>query len=247
MQNKNILMTKNKHENSNKIYVLLLIFMGLISSVNISAQEYEYEIGGMTGISTYMGDANKNNPFMSPNFAMGAVLRYNRNFRWAYKANFVVGGVSGDTRKSGNVFPNGQNTSFSRTFYEVGGQVEYNFFHYSDKYQYLGTRRFSPYIFTGLGMTIGSGEETFMGMNLPLGIGLKYKWKDRLNLGFEFSFRKLFGDSFDVTKKNGGLSLDDPYKIESSFFKNKDWYLLTMFSVTWDFGVRSKSCVDSLY
>ncbi|PXV62817.1 hypothetical protein CLV62_11733 [Dysgonomonas alginatilytica] len=240
-------MRRSLYENRNKIHILLLVFMGLFSSVNGFCQEYEYEIGGMTGISSYMGDANKTNLFQSPNFALGAVFRYNKNFRWAYKANLVVGGVSGDTRKSGNVFPNQQNTSFSRTFYELGGQVEYNFFHYSDKYQYLGTRKFSPYIFTGLGFTVGSGDETFFGMNLPLGIGLKYKWKDRLNLGFEFSFRKLFGDSFDVTSKKGDLSLDDPYNIKSSFFKNKDWYLLTMFSVTWDFGLRSKSCVDSLY
>lgn len=240
-------MRRRKHEDRSKIYILLLIFMGLISSANSFSQEYQYEIGGMTGISSYMGDANKTRPFQNPNFALGAVLRYNKNFRWAYKGNILIGGVSGDTRKSGNVFPNQQNTSFKRTFYEVGGQIEYNFFHYSDKYQYLGTRRFSPYIFTGLGLTVGSGDETFFGVNLPLGMGLKYKWKDRLNLGFEFSFRKLFGDSFDVTSKDGGLSLDDPYNIKSSFFKNKDWYILTMFSVTWDFGVRSKSCVDSLY
>lgn len=240
-------MIEGKLENRNKIYILLLIFIGLSSSVDMSAQEYEYEIGGMTGISTYMGDANKNNIFQNPNFALGAVLRYNRNFRWAYKGNFLIGGVSGDTRKSGNVFPSEQNTSFSRTFYELGGQIEYNFFHYSDKYQYLGTKLFSPYIFTGLGVTFGSGEETYLGLNVPLGIGLKYKVRERLNVGFEFSFRKLFGDSFDVTKKTNGLSLEDPYKIESSFLKNKDWYLLTMFSVTWDFGVRSKSCVDSLY
>lgn len=210
------------------------------------SQEYEYEIGGVLGTSFYMGDANKSKLFQDSHIASGIVFRYNKDFRWAYKANFIVGGVSGDTRKSGNVFPDGQQTSFSRTFYEVGAQVEFNFFHYSDRYQYLGTKRFSPYLFTGLGVTYGTGEESFFGMNLPLGVGLKYKWKERLNLGFEFSFRKLFGDSFDVTNKDG-FNLEDPYGIESSFLKNKDWYVLTMFSVTWDFGLRKKSCVNSLY
>lgn len=221
--------------------------MGLFSSANSFSQEYEYEIGGMTGISSYMGDANKTKIFQNPHFALGAVFRYNKNFRWAYKTSLLVGGVSGDTRKSGNVFPNAQNTSFQRTFCELGGQVEFNFFHYSDKYAYLGTKRFSPYIFTGLGFTLGSGDDMFLGMNLPLGIGLKYKWKDRINLGFECSFRKLLGDSFDTTSANTDLSLDNPYNIQSSFIKNKDWYLLTAFSITWDFGLRSKSCVDSLY
>jgi len=224
------------------------MIFGIILNVNIFyGQEYEYEIGVMAGTSFYMGDANKSKLFQSPHIAGGAIFRYNRNFRWAYKANLLVGGVSGDTRKSGNVFPNAQEASFSRTFVEVGGQVEFNFFHYSDKYGYLGTKRFSPYIFTGLGMTYGTGNKSFFGMNLPLGIGLKYKLKERLNLGFECSFRKLFGDSFDVAKSSDGFDLEDPYRIESSFFKNKDWYILTMFSVTWDFGQRKKSCINSLY
>lgn len=230
-----------------EVYISLLIFMSFIYTQNVSAQEYEYEIGGMAGMSSYMGDANKSNIYQNPNFSAGVVLRYNKNFRWAYKANLLIGGVSGDTRKSGNTFPNGYNASFSRTFCEVGGQVEFNFFHYSDKYQYLGTKKFTPYIFTGLGVTYGSGKESFLGLNLPLGIGLKYKIKDRLNLGFEFSFRKLFSDTFDVTKSNPDFDLEDPYNIESSFLKNKDWYVLTMFSVTWDFGMRKKSCVNSLY
>lgn len=212
-----------------------------------SSQEYEYEIGGMVGTSFYMGDANKSSLFKNSHVSAGAVLRYNKNFRWAYKANLILGGVSGDTRKSGNAFPNGAHASFSRTFCEVGGQVEFNFFNYSDKYGYLGTKKFSPYIFTGLGVTYASGNDSFFGLNLPLGIGLKYKLKDRLNLGFEFSFRKLFSDSFDVTNSGSGLDLDDPYNIKSGFFKNKDWYVLTMFSLTWDFGVRKNSCVNSLY
>lgn len=223
------------------------MFVLVLFSQKNYAQEYKYEIGGSLGTSFYMGDANKSKLFQNSNLATGFVLRYNENFRWAYKGSLTVGGVSGDTRKSGNVFPNGQQVSFSRTFCELGGQIEYNFFHYSDKYPHLGTRRFSPYLFTGVGFTYGSGEKSFFGLNLPLGMGLKYKLRDRLNLGFEFSFRKLFGDSFDVTSKDDGFSLDNPYGIKSSFFKNKDWYVLTMFSLTWDFGLRSKSCVNSLY
>lgn len=222
---------------------LLALCSSLLCFNTVFAQEYEYEIGGMMGTSVYMGDANKTSLFRDPGFSMGAVLRYNKNFRWAYKANLIVGGVSGDSEKSGNVFPNGGNSSFKRTFIEFGGQVEFNFFAYSDQYAYLGTRKFSPYVFTGLGMTVGTGDETFIGMNLPLGVGLKYKLKDRINLGFEFSFRKLFGDSFDATKKLD-FNLEDPYKIKSSFLKNKDWYALTMVSLTWDFGLRKKSCIN---
>ena len=215
----------------------------MFSSVVLKAQDYKYEIGGMAGTSFYMGDANKTKLFQKPGLSAGAVLRYNKNFRWAFKGDLLIGRVSGDTEKSGNVFPHGQNVAFSRTFYELGGQVEYNFFNYSDKYAFLGTKKFSPYLFTGLGLTLASGDDFFAGVNLPIGAGVKYKLKDRLNVGFEFSFRKLFGDSFDTPHK-GGLSLNNPYGIESSILKNKDWYSLTMFFVTWDFGLRTRPCLN---
>lgn len=238
--------------NDCKPYSILKIIIGVslcclfLLPNSLKAQEYEHEIGGTLGMGFYMGDANKSKLFQSPNVSAGIIYRYNKDLRWAYKANLLFGKLSGDTQKSGNVFPHNQQSSFSRTFVEFGGQVEFNFFNYSDQYAYLGTKKFSPYIFTGLGLTYGSGEETFLGLNLPLGIGLKYKIKERLNLGFEFSFRKLFADNFDVTEKKD-FTLDNPYDIESSFFKNKDWYVLSMFSLTWDFGVRSKPCVNNLY
>jgi len=232
--------------NRKKIIAVLVICTAILPLSHIFGQEYKYEIGGMAGTSFYMGDANKTALFKKPHISGGVVFRYNKDFRWAFKGNFLFGGVSGETESSGNVFPFEQHTSFSRTFYELGGQVEFNFFSYSDKYAFLGTKRFSPYIFTGIGVTAAFGGKSFFGVNLPIGVGIKYKIKNRLNLGFEFSVRKLFDDSFDQTTKDG-FNLNDPYEIKSSFIKNKDWYCLTMFSVTWDFGLRSDPCLNIDY
>lgn len=226
-------------------FTFLFIVCSFSSFSLLNAQDdYKYEIGGMTGTSFYMGDANKTRLYQSPGLAGGIVFRYNKDLRWAVKSNFVFGRVSGDTRKSGNVFPFQQQASFSRMFYELGSQIEFNFFNYSDQFAYLGARRFTPYIFTGIGMTLGSGERTFIDANIPLGIGLKYKLKERLNIGFEFSFRKLFSDAFDVTRNNEDFDLDDPYDIGSSIFKNRDWYSLTMISFTWNFGTRVCPCLN---
>lgn len=221
----------------------LLLSLFLLSSVGLSAQEYKYEIGGMAGTSFYMGDANKGSLYKSPNVAVGAVFRYNKNFRWAYKGNFVVGGVSGNSETSGNVFPNGSGVEFSRTFIELGGQIEFNFLPYSDQYAYLSTSKFSPYIFTGIGLTAATGDNMFFGVNVPLGLGVKYKIKKRLNLGFEFSFRKLFQDDFDVPKKHE-FNLDAPFNIKSSSLKNQDWYSLTLITLTWDFGSKEDPCAN---
>ena len=149
------------------------------------AQEYKYEIGGAAGGAYYMGDANKNAFFKGMNPAVGAVFRYNINFRWALKANLMWGKVSGNTEGGANVFPDGAQTSFSRGFMELGGQAEFNFFPYSDGFAYAGAKRFSPYLLVGIGMTVApGGGSTFASPNIPLGVGVKYKVKHRLNLGW---------------------------------------------------------------
>lgn len=116
------------------------------------------------------------------------------------------------------------------------GRVQ--FFPYSDKFDYAGAKRFSPYVLVGIGLTVApGGGKTFASPNIPLGVGMKYKIKNRLNLGCEFSFRKLFGDGLE-----GKDMLDDPYGVKGSALKNKDWYSFLLLSVTWDFGPRCRTC-----
>ena len=204
------------------------------------AQEYKYEIGGMAGLSMYLGDANQSALLRGFHPAGGLVFRRNFNFRWALKTDLMVGKVAGDTKNTENVFPNQGEASFSRSFFELGGQIEFNFLPYSDKFAYLNTSRIAPYLLTGLGVTAASG---FGSVNLPLGLGVKYKIKNRVNLGLEYTVHKLFSDSFDAPDKKG-FNLDNPYKIQSGLFKNKDWYNTLMFSVTWDFGPNDRKCTN---
>ncbi|MDL2265037.1 DUF6089 family protein [Parabacteroides sp. OttesenSCG-928-G21] len=218
-----------------RIFILLII---TISFPVLNAQDYKYEIGGMAGGAFYMGDANKGVIMKGLNPSLGGVFRYNANFRWALKADLLWAKVSGNTKGLDNVFPFSEDLSFSQNLFELGGQAEFNFLPYSDKYAYMNTSRITPYLLAGLGFTVATGEDkTFAGINIPLGIGVKYKLKERINLGCEFSFRKLFGDGLEGNEK-----LKDPYNIKSSIWKNKDWYSCLLFFITWDFGPRSQPC-----
>ena len=204
--------------------------------------EYKYEIGGMAGGSLYMGDANKTTLFKNLNTGAGVVFRYNANFRIAFKADLAWAKVSGNTVGLDNAFPDNAQASFNRNLFELGGQFEFNFFPYSDQFAYLNTKRFTPYMLIGLGITFDlGGGNTFFSPNIPVGAGIKYKLKNRINVGGEFTFRKLFRDNLDVTDDSNRI-LDNPYGIGGSVFKNKDWYSLLMFSVTYDFGFRNCQC-----
>ncbi|GHS91180.1 hypothetical protein FACS1894174_02590 [Bacteroidia bacterium] len=219
-------------------------FLCLITCATAVAQEYKYEAGGMVGASMYMGDANQSDFFQGLHPSVGAVFRKNLDFRWAVKADLLMGKVSGDTKNTKNVFPENAQASFSRNFYELGGQMEFNFLPYSDKFAYLGTSKITPYVFAGLGLTFAPGDnQSFFGLNLPLGVGVKYKIKNRINLGLEYGVRKLFQDDFDAPDSEG-FNLDNPYKMPANWAKNKDWYSVLMFTVTWDFGPNNKKCAN---
>ena len=224
-----------------KAFALLLIGLTGVTAV---AQEYKYEIGGMAGMSMYMGDANQSALLRGFNPAGGLVLRRNFNFRWALKADLMMGRITGDTKHTENVFPNQAATSFSRSFFELGGQIEFNFLPYSDKFAYLNTSKIAPYLLTGLGITVAPGKsQTFWNLHIPLGAGVKYKIRNRINLGLEYTVHKLLGDAFDAPDK-AGFNLDNPYGIRSGLLKNKDWYNTLMFSITWDFGPNNRKCTN---
>lgn len=228
--------------------MFLFIFLIPLTPV-LYAQEYKYEIGGVAGGAFYMGDLNKSSLFKEMGPSIGAIFRYNPNFRIAIKTDLTWGQISGSTNGLENVFPDHAQGSFSRSLFDLGGQVEFNFLPYSDKFAYLNTRRLSPYIAVGLGTTIApGGKRTFVGVNLPLGLGLKYKVKNRVNLGLEFSFRKLLSDNLDVTDENNSF-LNNPYQMQNSIWKNKDWYSFLHVSLTWDFGPRNRPCnnIKSIY
>jgi hypothetical protein len=222
---------------------IAIVLLFSVSSFAISAQEYLYEIGGMGGGSFYMGDANNNAAFRNMNPAVGALFRYNVNFRSALKVNLAYARVTGSTEGLKNVFPNNEQTAFERNVIDLGVQGEFNFFPYSDKYKYLYTKRISPYIAGGLGFSAapgGDGGNMFFSPHISAGTGVKYKLVPRINIGAELSIRKLFGDGLDTMGDN--KLLDNPYQITSGGFKNKDWYSMLMITVTFDFGLRDCNC-----
>ncbi|MDR0546540.1 MAG: porin family protein [Dysgonamonadaceae bacterium] len=219
--------------------ILILLF---VSYLAVGAQEYRYELGGAAGAAFYLGDANESAYFRGMQPAGGLIFRDNLNFHWAIKANLLAGRISGDTKNEKNVFPNHAQTMFERTFFDLGGQMEFNFLPYSDKYKYLNTSKLSPYILAGLGLTLAPGNDrTFFGINFPLGVGVKYKLRNKLNLGVEYTVRRLFSDSFDAPNSQG-FNLDNPYRVNQSWAKNKDWYNTLLFSITWEFGLRDGRC-----
>lgn len=200
-------------------------------------EEYKFDIGVGLGMSGYLGDANESNMFKHPGFTANGSFRYLVNTRWAFRGLLGISTLSGNTAEWDNVLPGNASYEFSSTVYDFGARAEFNFFNYGIGETYKRLRRITPYISLGLGATMSSsGGSSFFALNIPMGIGVKFKVKPRLNLGMEFTMTKVFGDKAD------SADLTDLYKIKSSFLKNTDWYSGLTISISYEFGRRCVTC-----
>ena len=222
----------------------LLVLALVACAVRAACQETEYkmEIGGMAGGSFYMGDANWSRPFKDMRFAGAVVARQLFNPHMAVKYDFAVAGIAGDTRDFAGKFPGGGQATFSRTLFDIGAQFEYNFLPYGTGGGYRDTRRVTPYITGGVGLTFAPAPADFVGsLNFPLGRGVKWKAARRLNVGAEFTFRFSMTDKLDVTDR-GPFTLNDPYNIKSRGIKNKDTYAFVTIFITYDICPKGTIC-----
>lgn len=220
-----------------KRLLVILFTLVALAAPRLQAQEetYRFDVGAQVGMAGYLGDASSN-IFGHPGFSGGVSWRYLPDARWAVRALLNVMSLSGDTADMDDVLPGQAQYSFKSTAYDLGGRVEFNFFSYGIGESYKKLRRWSPYLTVGLGVTLATcGGENAFGVNIPMGAGIKYKLRERWNLGLEFTMTKVFSDHVD-----GELS--DLYQIKSSFIKNTDWYSNISVSVTYEFGKRCSTC-----
>lgn len=220
-------------------FALTAMLMLALSNVQVRSQELEYamEIGGMAGGSFYLGDANYSGMYKNLCATAGAFARWNINPRMAAKFNISYAGIRGDLKNSDNKYPQlPQGYSFSESAVDVGCQYELHFWGFgTGAASYKGNKRWTPYIQFGIGGTYCA--KTFT-MNIPIGFGIKYKVKDRLNVGLDWSMRLSLSDKLD--------GIEDPYKIKSGFLKNKDSYCMTSIYVAYDFCAKLKKCPSNM-
>ena len=209
--------------------MLLTLLVALVSP----AQQYRYEVGPALGVTGYLGECNNGMLFKHPSFTLGGIFRYNFNSRWAFKGNLNYANLRGHSMYDETWYPDGANYIFSSHLIDVGMTAEFNFLNYGRGPAYKKYKPISPYMVAGVGFVIVPRDGT-NSFTIPIGVGVKYKYNEKVNLAFEFTMRKEFSDRID------GYS--DLFDIPHSFAKNTDWYSFAMFTATFDFGKRCIKC-----
>ena len=232
----------------------LLLLLGIVLAAHAQdgeLLEYQQEIGGGIGLTSYFGDAQGG--FMKHPGMMGTVIwRRNFNARMVVRTHIAMGHISGNTE--GTYLPTdplsetpeggapAATIHFSRNLMDIGAQFELNFLGYGRGAAYKGLHRWTPYATVGAGVTIGmgGGAKAAGALCIPLGAGFRYKLRHRLNIGLEWTFNFTTSDKLDAT--GDGTQLNDPYGIESGMFKNKDCYHKLALTLTYDIAPKYRKC-----
>ena len=216
--------------------VVIAVLLALVASAHAQTDpEYKLELGGGIGLVSYQGDFNgsplKN---LQPMFTL--LAKYKFDPRRALALNVSYGQLKGSSKDAKTYFPLTTTYDFKSNVVDAGLRLEYNFWPYGTGFEYRGAKRLTPYVAIGLGMTIAKTDgKSATGVNLPIGVGVKYKIGDRLNLAAEWAMHITSTDDLD--------GIRDPYGIESSgLFKNTDCYSHLRVSLSYDLWAKCRTC-----
>lgn len=220
---------------------LLLMLMVLLPTARMSAQDdpqYRMEIGAGVGTVSYEGDFNGNVlKNMQPMFS--ALWRYNFDPYKDLRLSATYGKLKGSSKDVDTYYPDyaTEEYSFNRNLLDVSLVFEYNFWPYGTGRDYRGAKRLTPYIYGGIGATSasGGGSKSVFTANVPIGLGVKYKLNERMNLGLDWGIHFSLSDELDGVK--------DPYQVKSSgMFKNTDCYSMLQLTLTYSFKAKCRTC-----
>ncbi len=248
-------MTTRKDGRTTRMMICTAVILFLASFSNkATAQddpEYRMEIGGGLALAAYEGDFNGSIlKGWQPRLAINAKYRLNPRMAWGMEIS--TGMLKGSSKDVKTWYPvlAEHPVDFSTSVTDFTARYEYNFWPFGTGREYLGAKPLTPFFAIGAGLTftgkpslkgaaIDNGWETspeaVVAFQMPIGFGVKYKLKDRLNLTAEWIMHFTGSDKLDGAK--------DPYGIESSgLFKNTDSYSTLQVSLTYDFWARCKTC-----
>lgn len=216
--------------------LIALIFLMPAAAMAQTDVEYLMEVGGGLGLVSYEGDFN-DSPLKGQQPMLSLMLRRMINPYHGFRVRLGMGKLKGSSDNVETYYPGMAETpyKFNNTMADLCATYEYNFWPYGTGRDYRGAKRLTPFVFGGIGATFVKADKSVFTANLPLGVGVKYKLADRLNLGVEWGIHFTLSDKLDGS--------EDPYGIKSSgAFKNTDCYSALLVTLTYSFMAKCRTC-----
>lgn len=223
------------------IAVLFLLITGY-------AGAQTYEVGIFGGGANNIGDIGRMTYIAPSGPAFGAVFKWNKSKRYAWRGHVIYGSFTADDTKSDMRSREQRGLSMEQSVLEFSAGLEFNFVEYN--LHKLG-RAFTPYLYTGLtyfrydykyfpngSLTVSDLGQRDGSIAIPMTAGAKIRLNQFLILGAEIGARYTFTDNLDASNPEG-LPVDvEPV---GNIFSD-DWYVFSGITLTYTFG--RKPCQD---
>lgn len=224
-------------------YTVFLVFtIGMVSS----AHGQMFEVGLFGGGTNAIGDVGRTNYIMPSGLAGGAIFKYNKSKRYAWRASMIYGQFKMNDANSDIRARRQRGFVMDNSILETSAGLEVNFTEYN--LHKLGPA-FTPYIYTGITYfrfdynyfdagavrVTGQKEGAFA---IPMTVGMKLRLNQFLIFGAEIGARYTFTDNLDASNPEG--SNFEQFQFGNVF--SDDWYVFSGFTLTYTFG--RKPCDD---
>ena len=179
---------------------------------------YHCEIGVQGGMGYYVGELAPH-VFQSVSGAYGAQFRYKFDQRWALQAKIQ------HQRACGN------------PLWALDANAEYNFFRFGSQSHDYRVKQITPYISVGVG--VGAYNDWKVGVYLPVGVGLKWKFADRwqLQAAWQHNVYVYNGDGLE-----GLPEYNNTHDLNGGNIMNNDVTSTIMLGIVFEFGKGAKIC-----
>ena len=226
---------------------LTIILMSILS-VQLSYSQI-HEIGGFLGGSNFIGDVGATN-YISPNqLAIGGIYKWNRSPRHSYRVSLIYSELEGVDAKSDDPRRIERGYEFNTNILEISAGVEFTFFDFD---LHTGKKIGTPYLYTGISIAnhdnyffrngVQTSEDTSSwAYGIPMVLGFKTTFTDKLILGAEIGARYTFSDEIDGSVPDG-KHLVDQFSFGNT--NNNDWYVFSGITLTYTFGINPCYCPE---
>ncbi len=221
-----------------RLIVISLYTLNLFSPEAI-AQKYKYTIGLEAGTTFYSGDLARKGIIAPHHLSTAVVGRYKHNFRWEFASSLSYQSLSSEWNYAENIFPQGnKDLNFSAHLCNLNLISEFNFYPFSNKFRYLETSSFTPYLLFGAGMSFAWKDKKYtFAPNTLLGFGLKYMFSQRFQMNLSAEYNYTFTDKLDALSQDSEF-LEQPFNNKPDFLKGNDAFITIRLGFAYSFGLR---------